>query len=421
MEQLRKIYKVSELNMVVKNLLEGEFTEIWLEGEISNLTLHSSGHLYFSLKDEEAQISAIMYRWQVGELEFAPENGMMVIARGKISVFVKGGRYQIIVHALEPLGIGALQQAFEQLKRKLEKEGLFDKAHKRPIPMLPQKIGIVTSPTGAAIRDILNIIERRFANVYILIHPVSVQGDRAAGEIAEAIVYLNQYQPSLDVLIVGRGGGSLEDLWPFNREIVARAIYDSRIPVISAVGHEIDYTIADFVADLRAPTPSAAAELVVSNKIELEKKIVLLTSKVRSFMEHKLDGYISQYRRLAEYRIFIRPEELYSQFQQEIDYYLEKIVSRCSHFLDFQTERLNSIRGKLEVLSPLNILARGYSIAYKLPENEVLRSTSQVDVNDKVKVRLYQGKLVCRVEEAGLSEGTETSEIDDGKEKKWKR
>jgi len=412
MEQLRKIYKVSELNKVVKNLLEGEFTEVWLEGEISNLTLHSSGHLYFSLKDEEAQISAIMYKWQAGELEFAPENGMMVIARGKISVFVKGGRYQIIVHALKPLGIGALQQAFEQLKRKLEKEGLFDKAHKRPIPMLPQKIGIVTSPTGAAIRDILNIIERRFANVHILIHPVNVQGDRAAGEIAEAIAYLNQYQPFLDVLIVGRGGGSLEDLWPFNREIVARAIYDSRIPVISAVGHEIDFTIADFVADLRAPTPSAAAELVVTNKIELEKKIVLLISKVRSFMEHKLEEYISQYRRLAECRIFMRPEELYSQFQQEIDYYLEKIVSRCSHFLDFQTERLNSISGKLDVLSPLNILARGYSIAYKLPENVVLRSTSQVNLNDKVKLRLYQGELVCRVEEAELSEGTGKSEIE---------
>ena len=402
MEEHRKIYKVSEINRIVKNLLEGEFPEIWLEGEISNLTLHSSGHLYFSLKDEEAQISAIMYKWQAGQLEFVPENGMKVIARGKISVFVKGGRYQIIVYALEPIGIGALQQAFEQLKRKLEKEGLFDEAHKRPIPMLPQKIGIVTSPTGAAIRDILNIIERRFANVHILIHPVRVQGDQAAGEIADAITYVNEHFPSLDVLIVGRGGGSLEDLWSFNREIVARAIYDSRIPVISAVGHEIDYTIADFVADLRAPTPSAAAELVVTNKIELEKRILLLTSKIKSSMEHELDELTSQYRRLADSRIFLHPEEIYSQFQQDIDYYLEKIISHCTHFLDFQKERLNSIAGKLNVLSPLNILARGYSITYKLPENEILKSISQVTMKDRVKVKLHRGEIICTVEETDI-------------------
>jgi len=401
-EEPRKIYKVSEINKIAKNLLEEEFPEIWLEGEISNFTLHSSGHLYFSLKDEDAQINAIMYKWQAGQLEFVPENGMKVIAQGKISVFVKGGRYQIIVYGLKPIGIGALQQAFEQLKRKLEKEGLFDKARKRPIPMLPQKIGIVTSPTGAAIRDILNIIERRFANVHILIHPVRVQGDRAAGEIAEAIAYVNERFPSLDVLIVGRGGGSLEDLWSFNREIVARAIYNSRIPVISAVGHEIDYTIADFVADLRAPTPSAAAELVVTNKIELEKKILLLTSKIKLSMKHELDELTSQYRRLVDSRIFLHPEELYSQFQQEIDYYLEKITSKCAHFLDFQKERLNSIAGKLNVLSPLNILARGYSIAYKLPENEILKSISQVTMKDKVKVKLHRGEIICTVEETDI-------------------
>jgi exodeoxyribonuclease VII large subunit len=401
-EEPRKIYKVSEINKIAKNLLEGEFPEIWLEGEISNFTLHSSGHLYFSLKDEEAQINAIMYKWQAGQLEFVPENGMKVIAQGKISVFVKGGRYQIIVHGLKPIGIGALQQAFEQLKRKLEKEGLFDKARKRPIPMLPQKIGIVTSPTGAAIRDILNIIERRFANVHILVHPVRVQGDQAAGEIAEAITYVNKHFPSLDVLIVGRGGGSLEDLWSFNREIVARAIYDSTIPVISAVGHEIDYTIADFVADLRAPTPSAAAELVVSNKTELEKRILLLTSKIKSSMEHELDEFTSRYKRLVDSRIFLHPEEIYSQFQQDIDYYLEKIISRCTHFLDFQKERLNSFAGKLDVLSPLHILARGYSITYKLPENEILKSIAQVTMKDKVKVKLHRGEIICTVEETDI-------------------
>jgi len=214
---------------------------------------------------------------------------------------------------------------------------------------------------------------------------------------------------------VGRGGGSLEDLWPFNREIVARAIYNSRIPVISAVGHEVDYTIADFVADLRAPTPSAAAELVVTNKIELEKKILLLTSKIKSSMEYKLDEWTSQYRRFVESRIFLHPEELYSQFQQEIDYYLEKIISKCAHFLDFQKERLNSIVGKLDVLSPLNILARGYSITYKLPENEVLRNISQVNLKDRVKVKLHQGEIICTVEETNASEET------DERRDKWKR
>ena len=410
MEEPRKIYKVSEINKIAKNLLEGEFPDIWLEGEISNLTLHSSGHLYFSLKDEEAQINAIMYKWQAGQLEFVPESGMKVIAQGKISVFVKGGRYQIIVYDLKPIGIGALQQAFEQLKRKLDKEGLFDKARKRPIPMLPQKIGIVTSPTGAAIRDILNIIERRFANVHILVFPVRVQGDQAAGEIAEAITYVNKHFPSLDVLIVGRGGGSLEDLWSFNREIVARAIYDSGIPVISAVGHEIDYTIADFVADLRAPTPSAAAELVVSNKAELEKRILLLTSKIKSSMQHELDELTNRYKRLADSRIFLHPEEIYSQIQQDIDYYLEKIISRCGHFLDFQSERLNSIAGKLDVLSPLNILARGYSITYKLPENEILKSIAQVTMKDKVKVKLHRGEIICTVEETDIPLKKESEE-----------
>jgi len=411
-EEPRKIYRVAEINKIVKNFLEGEFPEIWLEGEISNLTLHSSGHLYFTLKDEEAQINAIMYKWQVGELELVPENGMKVIAKGKISVFVKGGRYQIILSRIEPIGIGALQQAFEQLKRKLEAEGLFDTAHKRPIPMLPQEIGIVTSPTGAAIRDILNIIDRRFANVHILIYPARVQGEHAADEIAEGISYFNRQFPALDVLIVGRGGGSLEDLWPFNREIVARAIYNSRIPVISAVGHEIDYTIADFVADLRAPTPSAAAELVVTNKIELEKKILLLTSKIRSSMKHELDRWMSEYRRLVESRIFLHPEELYWEFQQEIDYYLEKIVSWYGHFSDFQQERLNSLIGKLDVLSPLNILARGYSIAYKLPENEILKDISQVDLKDSVRIKLHRGEMICTVEETGIPDDTESEEKD---------
>ncbi|MCK4533376.1 exodeoxyribonuclease VII large subunit, partial [bacterium] len=244
----RKIYTVTQTNQIVKNLLEDSFPEILVEGEISNFKLHSSGHMYFSLKDETAQISAIIYRGMTFALKFVPEDGMKVIVRGKLTCFTKRGQYQIIISLMEPQGKGALQLAFEQLKEKLKKEGLFDAGKKQKVPFLPQRIGVVTSPTGAAVRDILSVIERRFANVEILIYPVHVQGDNAAGEISGAIDNLNSSFAYLDVLIVGRGGGSYEDLWAFNEEIVARAIYCSKIPIISAVGHETDYTIADFVA-----------------------------------------------------------------------------------------------------------------------------------------------------------------------------
>ncbi|MBU1487387.1 exodeoxyribonuclease VII large subunit, partial [bacterium] len=265
------IYTVNELIQLMKASLEEDFGSIRVKGEISNLVRPSSGHLYFTIKDEQAQIKVAMFKSSQAGLRFIPADGMQVILYGRVSIYEKRGDLQVYAQWLEPVGKGALYLAFEQLKEKLRVEGLFDPAHKRPIPLLPRRVGVITSPTGAAIRDILNVSERRFANIRILLYPVRVQGREAPGEIAEAISVMNELN-LVDVLIVGRGGGSLEDLWAFNEETVARAIFASKIPIISAVGHETDFTISDFVCDLRAPTPSAAAELVVKNKQDLEAR-----------------------------------------------------------------------------------------------------------------------------------------------------
>ncbi|MFH1757236.1 MAG: exodeoxyribonuclease VII large subunit, partial [Pseudomonadota bacterium] len=305
MNSFRPTYTVSKLTLEIKTLLEHNFEYLWLEGEISNLRLPSSGHLYFTLKDEFAQIRGVMFKLQNRILKFEPVDGLQVSCYGRLSVYEPRGEYQIIIDYMEPKGLGALQLAFEQLKEKLSNEGIFDPGHKKPLPHLPGKIGIVTSSTGAAIRDILQIIDRRFANVAILLYPVRVQGPGAAQEIAHAIAELSQW-PQIDVIIVGRGGGSLEDLWAFNEEVVARAIFHSRVPIISAVGHEIDFTIADFVADLRAPTPSAAAELVVRNKVELVQSLKNLGDRLahagRAFTESKRERLQSLLHRLADPR-----------------------------------------------------------------------------------------------------------------------
>ncbi len=264
----KRIYTVSEITKNIQVILEQAFPGVWIEGEISNFVLHSSGHMYFSIRDANAVLKCAMFRRANARLKFKPKNGMKIICMGAISVYKARGDYQLIVEEIEPKGIGALQLQFQQLKEKLIREGLFDQSHKVPIPFLPTRIGVVTSPTGAAIRDILNVARRRFSNVEIIINPVKVQGIGAKEEISTAINLFDELK-NIDVMIVGRGGGSLEDLWPFNEEVVARAIYSSKVPIISAVGHEVDWTIADFVADFRAPTPSAAAELVIPRKEDL--------------------------------------------------------------------------------------------------------------------------------------------------------
>ena len=440
MNSFRSTYTVSQLTLEIKTLLEGSFEFLWLEGEISNLRLPGSGHLYFTLKDESAQIRGVMFRLQNRVLPFDPVDGLQVLCYGRLSVYPPRGEYQIIVDTMEPKGKGALQFAFEQLKEKLSKEGLFDPVHKKPLPHIPRKIGIVTSPTGAAIRDILQIIDRRFANVAILLYPVRVQGPGAAQEIAQAVTELSLW-PQIDVIIVGRGGGSLEDLWAFNEEVVARAIFQSPVPIISAVGHEIDFTIADFVADLRAPTPSAAAELVVRNKIELVQSLEELGFRLahagRTFAESKRERLQSLIYRLGDPRkkvfdqrmrlddfffrlantfprflstkadrlkfklealFLLHPGRKIADFSQRLSQLFRQLTLAQRARLDLSRQKTQGCGEKLQALSPLAILERGYGIVRILPSREIIRQAVQVKAEDRVQVKVHQGEFIARVE-----------------------
>ena len=436
----RYILTVSELTQEIKDILELKFPDIWVEGEISNLRIPTSGHIYFTLKDDFSQIRAVLFKMQARTLRFVLQDGLHVVCRGRVSVYERRGEYQLILEEVEPKGIGALQLAFLQLKDRLEKEGLFDPAHKKPIPMVPQTIGIVTSPTGAVIRDMLHIIHRRFENVHILLHPVRVQGEGASLEIAKAIEDFNK-RMNVDVIIVGRGGGSLEDLWSFNEEIVVRAIYHSKIPTVSAVGHETDYTISDFVADLRAPTPSAAAELVVRDKREikntlhyleerLENQILQTLQENRTDLLHLKKMLTDPRKKIEEY--FLRADDLVNRFRILTSWILKRKRERSLHLserlslqnpiqrvknlrlaiseigkrlgqtlrysVEIQRQKVEGIFGKLGSLSPLSILQRGYSITRKFPSLQILRDAAHIREGDKVEVRLHKGTLLCGVE-----------------------
>ena len=437
----RRVLSVSALTAQVRGVLEENFDQVWVEGEISNLATPQSGHCYFTLKDAGAQLKVVMFRGAARSLKFTPRDGMRALVKGRLTLFEPRGEYQLVAEYLEPQGIGGLQLAFIQLKERLAKEGLFAPVHKREIPKLPQRIGVVTSPTGAAIRDILTVLTRRFANLEILISPVRVQGEGAALEIARAIEDLNRVG-GLDVMIVGRGGGSLEDLWAFNEEIVARAIHASRVPVISAVGHEVDFTIADFVADLRAATPSAAAELVVRSKKELTAELDALT--------HRLG--ISQLRRLEGWRAWVEaltrsvadPSRVLGHLAQRVDAldgrlrreaelslggYGERVATlsarlnrqspaltlrrteerlgnlslRLEHAVGRRisgaAESLRVASGTLHAVSPLAVLSRGYSIARRLPELSVVRDSREIRPGDRIELSLAAGSALCRVEE----------------------
>ncbi|MCR4404417.1 MAG: exodeoxyribonuclease VII large subunit [Candidatus Acetothermia bacterium] len=399
-----RVYTVSELNREVRELLESALAYLWVEGEVSNLKLHSSGHLYFTLKDEGAEIDAALFGAESRGLAFLPENGQKVLAFGRVTIFERRGRYQLVIRELRPAGIGRLQLEFERLKEHLRAEGLFDEARKRPLPPFPELIGIVTSPEGAAIRDICSIIARRYPLVELLLFPARVQGEGAAAEIARAIAAANEYRRDgrgLDVLIVGRGGGSLEDLWAFNEEIVARAIYGSKVPVVSAVGHEIDFTIADFVADVRAPTPSAAAELVVPDRAEIiariRERLGKLINAEQSLLqqqEARLESILRSYAfRLTGKRL---EEEL-----QALDELGERLGRAIARHLQRCEEQLQSLLGRLEVANPLAVLARGYAIAIDLRSGRVMKAAAEAAVGDRLKVRLHRGELLCRVEEVG--------------------
>ena len=427
---------ITQLTARIKQRLESDFASVLIEGEVSNFIKHSSGHWYFTLKDSGAQIGACCFKTANRYIRFRVENGISVRVRGRISVYEPQGKYQFIAEMIEPVGVGALQLAFEQLKRKLELEGLFDPSRKRPLPMLPRTVGVVTSPTGAAIRDILNILKRRNRSVHVLLAPVKVQGDGAAREIVEAIRYMNR-RDDIDVLIVGRGGGSLEDLWSFNEEVVARAIHASVIPVISAVGHEIDFTIADFVADLRAPTPSAAAEIVAAAREELDARLRGLNTDLVRAMDYKLIELRSRVTDLQNSRGFLSARDQVYTMGQRVDYARNRIETSMRGKLSRERNRwhsaalnLNAVSvgemharavgrlrlvenrlhattktkletldqkfrlaaGKLNALSPLTVLNRGYALI-RNEKGQLVKKPEDAPVGERLKVKLSEGEI----------------------------
>ncbi len=369
----RYIYTVSQLTSSIKIVLEDSFQNIWIEGEVSNFKV-SSGHFYFTLKDDKSELKCVFFKSSNEKIRFEMKDGMQILCCGRISVYEKRGVYQLYVAKIEPKGVGELQLAFEQLKEKLFKEGLFDEAHKKPIPLLPERIGIVTSITGAAIRDMLHVLDKRFSNVEVIINPVKVQGDGAKEEIAFAIEEFNRLG-NVDVIIAGRGGGSIEDLWAFNEEIVARAIYNSDIPVISAVGHEIDWTISDFVADMRAPTPSVAAEIVIAKKSELADRLDEIEKKIISF-----------------------PADIVKEYEQRLDEIEAGMVLRFRHYIELKEENFKLFSEKLGILSPVGILDRGYSISFKLPDRKIIKNNRDVKKGDLIETRVSKGSFTSRIE-----------------------
>lgn len=443
---------VSELNVRIRDLLESEFLEVWVEGELSNCRKWNTGHLYFTLKDDAAQLRGVMFRSALRYLRFKPEDGLHVVARGRISVYEPKGEYQIVCEHLEPRGLGALQLAFDQLKKRLQAEGLFDPARKRPLPALPRKIGVVTSLDGAAIRDVIKVLRRRYANLHLVIRPTRVQGEGAAGEIARALRAIGEVD-GVDVVIVGRGGGSIEDLWAFNEEVVARAIAASPVPVVSAVGHEIDFTIADFVADVRAPTPSAAAEIVVAHKDEFCSRIDRLHERLRAAAADRVHR-LARRVHLADTRpglagfrgrLALRGRDT-GELAHALAHAIRAVVLQRERRLQFAVRRLESFdagrrlaairtrlvaadgrltaaiavrqhraaarltggAGRLEALSPLAVLSRGYAVAWNAGRTAVLRDARAVAIGDRVRVTLAKGELDCEVRnKLGATEATE--------------
>jgi exodeoxyribonuclease VII large subunit len=436
----KTILTVSRLTALLRGVLEENFEQVWVQGEASNLSFPSSGHIYFTLKDAGAQLRCIMFKGAAKNLKFRPADGMGLIVRGRISVYDLRGEYQLICEYMEPAGIGALQMAFTQLKQRLADEGLFDESRKRAMPAFPRRIGVVTSATGAAIHDILNVLKRRFASREVLLYPVRVQGEGSALEIARAIDDMNRLDLA-DVLIVGRGGGSLEDLWAFNEEVVARAVHRSRIPVISAVGHETDWTICDFVADLRVPTPSAAAELVIASSVELRNQLDALNHRLRLAMEARLAALSSRMEALR--RLLHDPTTMLGHLIQRVDNMAERLdlalenaaMLRRGHYTRLQAELMHvnpvraidnlrpritllvhhaeklmnqrldgskhsfgSLAGRLEVLSPLGTLSRGYAIA-EGADGKIVLDAGQLVEGDRVRLTFSRGRALCRVEE----------------------
>jgi exodeoxyribonuclease VII large subunit len=419
-----KTYRVSEITRLIRTNLESAFGSVWIEGELSNVRKPSSGHIYLTIKDADAQISGVLFRGQQRGMNFQPSDGMQVRAYGQITVYERGGNYQLLIKKLEEGGKGALQVKFEELKKKLHEEGLFDQERKKPIPSLARHVGIVTSRTGAAVRDILNVLLRRFPNIHIVLAPAKVQGDGSAEEVASAIRLLNDYG-GLDVLIVGRGGGSIEDLWCFDEEAVARAISASEIPVISAVGHEIDFTISDFVADMRAPTPSAAAELVVDRKDKFEEDIEDLHRRTLRALDERVLRMRARLEAARDSYVFREPANLVKQYTQRLDSIsmrsqagLMSMLSECRQNLEnVQLKSFHSVKMKcsdsgqtikrldsqLKALSPLAVLGRGYSVT--MDENrKIVRSIDDLKPGQVVLSRVEKGEIKSEIKDVYVKE-----------------
>ncbi len=392
-----KIYSIKEITKYINNLLSEDslLKDLWVTGEVSNFYHHNSGHMYFTLKDDSACLKSIMFQGNNRNLKFEIEEGLKVTAHGYIGVYAPRGDYQFYIDKIEPEGKGALYLAYKQLKEKLDKEGLFAEEAKKPIPLLPKKIGVITSPTGAAIKDILSVAKRRFENISILVVPSLVQGDKAAEQIVAGLKYLNK-RNDIDIIIVSRGGGSIEDLWPFNEEIVARAIYDSQIPVISGVGHETDFTISDFVADMRAPTPSAAAEQALARRKELENHLNNLQKRIYNNINNKLQNYREKINSIISKQIFIKPEILLSDHLQKLDYLSRQLGWNTEKVFKNFRQKCELLGGKLDTLSPLKTLKRGYSISSK-EDGKIITSIRDVKKRTRLKTRLIDGLITSTV------------------------
>ena len=403
------ILTVSQLNFYVKSLLQEDahLKNVYLRGEISNLTDHyRSGHIYLTLKDSKCAVKAVMFAGNARSLRFRPEDGMKVLVRGSISLYEVTGSYQFIIEDMMPDGVGAMNLAFEQLKRKLSEEGLFDDAHKKPLPFLPRRIGVITSPTGAAVQDILRILRRRYPLGEIVMCPVQVQGDAAAAQLTEAVKRFNRLRCA-DVMILGRGGGSAEDLWAFNDEALARAVYASEIPVVSAVGHESDVALCDFVADMRASTPSAAAELVSPEPGVLHELLLQRRRQLRELIRRKLDQEKRRLDTAASARVLRSPQEIVHFRRMKLDLLHGRLRAAGTRAVSDSRTRLATLAGKLDALSPLKVLGRGYAIALK--EDRVIAETNAVSEHDDITIVLTDGRLRCTVEEIRRNEQNEST------------
>ena len=392
----QRIYSVHEVTSYLRSLLEADtkLANLWVKGEVSNFKSHSSGHLYFTLKDSSSSIKCVMFRSRSQKLKFLLENGMEVVAKGYISIYDTAGQYQLYVEEMDPSGLGGLFMAYEQLKAKLQQEGLFDVQAKKPLPAVPSKVAVISSPTGAAVRDVFNVLNRRFPGLEILFVPAIVQGPEAPKAVTAALRLVNRHGAA-EVILLVRGGGAIEDLWAFNHEEVARAVAASPIPVITGIGHETDFTIADFVADRRAPTPSAAAEIAVPSKKELQSAVERYNRLLHNFAARQLSERQARLKQICCSRVFQKPDTLLAQYLQNLDNSDRRLFSAINLCLASYKNRFETSAGKLEVLSPLKILSRGYAICRK--DNEVIRDARLLEEGEQVEVILRKGSLVCQV------------------------